>query len=83
MDEAQWARAVARRHAALPPLPPGKFCKLPRCFPKGGRKMEISPPGIVLSADVTEKEDSPQPCVPEKIGRNLKAYVMKLEKKLF
>lgn len=61
MDEAQWAKAVAGRHAALPPLLPGNFCELPRCFPKGGRKTGISPPGIVLSADVTEKEDSPQP----------------------
>lgn len=48
-----------------------------------GRKMEISPAGIVLSADVTEKEDSPQPCVRDKIGRNPKACVMKLENKLF
>lgn len=50
---------------------------------EGGRKMEISPPGIVLSADVTEKEDSPQPCIWDKIGRNPKAYVMKLENELF
>lgn len=83
MDEAQWAKAVARCHTALPPLLPGKLCELPRCFRKGGRKAGISPPGIVLSADVTEKKDSPQLCVREKISRNLKAYVMKLEKELF
>lgn len=49
----------------------------------GGRKTGSFPPGIVLSADVTEKEDGPQPRVCEKIGRNLKACAMKLEKELF
>lgn len=83
MDEAQWAKAVARRHAALPLLLPGKLCELPRCFRKGGRKTGVSPPGIVLSVDVTEKKDGPHLCVREKIGRNLKGYVMKLEKELF
>jgi len=73
MDEAPWAKAGAQRHAALPPLLPGRFCELPRCFLKRGRKRRISPPGIVRSADGTEKEGSPQSCVQEKIGRNLKA----------
>lgn len=77
MDEAQRARAVARRDTTLPPLLPGLFCPLPRCFLQRGRKTGVSPPWTVLRADVTAT------CVREKTGRNLKAHVATLEKELF
>lgn len=67
MDEAQWAKAMAGNHIALPSPLPGKFCELPRCFLK---RTAISP--LELSfLWMSEKEDSPQPCTQVGLLKNM------------
>lgn len=55
-------KATARCHAALPLSWQGSSASFLDAFQRGERKMGISPSGIVLTVDVTEK-DSPQSCV--------------------
>lgn len=68
MDEAQRAKAVAGNPTALLPPLPGKFCELPRCFLKQGRKKNgrtaIFPSRIVPFVDVTER--TVRSCVPRR-----------------
>lgn len=69
MDEAQRAKAVAGNPTALLPPLPGKFCELPRCFLKQGRKKDgrttaIFPSRIVPFVDVTER--TVRSCVPRR-----------------